>query len=336
MSHSIKIPDGYKSQLSLRETQHAIKHIKDVFQQALSFALMLDRVTAPLIVSTNSGINDDLNGVERKVNFSIKEIETDAEVVQSLAKWKRLALYRYGYKPGEGIYTDMNALRRDDSVDNIHSIFVDQWDWERVITPEQRNVEFLKDTVRAIVKAIVYTKRKTSLRYPQLTNTICEEPFFITSQELLDMYPDLTSKERENKIVKEHGTVFIMQIGAPLSNGEPHDGRAPDYDDWALNGDLVIWNPVLEEVLEISSMGIRVDSESLKTQLQARGAEDRLKFDYHRMIADGTLPLTIGGGIGQSRLCMLLLEKAHIGEVQASVWPKDMLDEFEKYGITLL
>lgn len=336
MSHSIKIPDGYKSQLSLRETQHAIKHIKDVFQQALSFALMLDRVTAPLIVSTNSGINDDLNGVERKVNFSIKEIETDAEVVQSLAKWKRLALYRYGYKPGEGIYTDMNALRRDDSVDNIHSIFVDQWDWERVITPEQRNVEFLKDTVRAIVKAIVYTKRKTSLRYPQLTNTICEEPFFITSQELLDMYPDLTSKERENKIVKEHGTVFIMQIGAPLSNGEPHDGRAPDYDDWALNGDLMIWNPVLEEALEISSMGIRVDSESLKTQLKARGAEDRLKFDYHRMIADGTLPLTIGGGIGQSRLCMLLLEKAHIGEVQASVWPKDMLDEFEKYGITLL
>lgn len=336
MSHLIKIPDGYKSQLSLRETQHAIKHIKDVFQQALSFALMLDRVTAPLIVSTNSGINDDLNGVERKVNFSIKEIETDAEVVQSLAKWKRLALYRYGYKPGEGIYTDMNALRRDDSVDNIHSIFVDQWDWERVITPEQRNVEFLKDTVRAIVKAIVYTKRKTSLRYPQLTNTICEEPFFITSQELLDMYPDLTGKERENKIVKEHGTVFIMQIGAPLSNGEPHDGRAPDYDDWALNGDLMIWNPVLEEALEISSMGIRVDSESLKTQLQARGAEDRLKFDYHRMIADGTLPLTIGGGIGQSRLCMLLLEKAHIGEVQASVWPKDMLDEFEKYGITLL
>lgn len=336
MSHSIKIPDGYKSQLSLRETQHAIKHIKDVFQQALSFALMLDRVTAPLIVSTNSGINDDLNGVERKVNFSIKEIETDAEVVQSLAKWKRLALYRYGYKPGEGIYTDMNALRRDDSVDNIHSIFVDQWDWERVITPEQRNVEFLKDTVRAIVKAIVYTKRKTSLRYPQLTNTICDEPFFITSQELLDMYPDLTSKERENKIVKEHGTVFIMQIGAPLSNGEPHDGRAPDYDDWALNGDLMIWNPVLEEALEISSMGIRVDSESLKTQLKARGAEDRLKFDYHRMIADGTLPLTIGGGIGQSRLCMLLLEKAHIGEVQASVWPKDMLDEFEKYGITLL
>lgn len=336
MSHSIKIPDGYKSQLSLRETQHAIKHIKDVFQQALSFALMLDRVTAPLIVSTNSGINDDLNGVERKVNFSIKEIETDAEVVQSLAKWKRLALYRYGYKPGEGIYTDMNALRRDDSVDNIHSIFVDQWDWERVITPEQRNVEFLKDTVRAIVKAIVYTKRKTSLRYPQLTNTICEEPFFITSQELLDMYPDLTGKERENKIVKEHGTVFIMQIGAPLSNGEPHDGRAPDYDDWELNGDLMIWNPVLEEALEISSMGIRVDSESLKTQLKARGAEDRLKFDYHRMIADGTLPLTIGGGIGQSRLCMLLLEKAHIGEVQASVWPKDMLDEFEKYGITLL
>lgn len=336
MAHSIYIPEGYESSLSLRETQHAIKHIKDVFQQALSFALTLDRVTAPLIVSKDSGINDDLSGVERKVEFSIKEIETNAEVVQSLAKWKRMALYRYGYKPGEGIYTDMNAIRRDDNVDNVHSIFVDQWDWEKVITPEQRSIEYLKETVRSIVKAIAYTKRKTSLRYPQIKNQINEEVFFISSQELLDMYPTLDDKARERAIVKEHGTVFIYQIGGPLSNGKPHDLRAPDYDDWALNGDLMFWNEVLGDALEISSMGIRVDSESLKTQLKACNAEDRLRFDYHKLIADGTLPLTIGGGIGQSRLCMLLLEKAHIGEVQASVWPSDMLEEFAARGITLL
>jgi len=336
MSRSVNIPEGYKSHLSLRETQNAIKQIKDTFQQALSFALTLDRVTAPLIVPKDSGINDDLNGVERKVEFSIKEIETNAEVVQSLAKWKRMALYRYGYKPGEGIYTDMNAIRRDDNVDNIHSIFVDQWDWEKVITADDRNVEFLKNTVRAIVKAIVYTKRQVTIRYPQINNPINEDVFFITTQELLDRYPDLDTKAREDAIVKEHGTVFIMGIGAPLSNGEPHDGRAPDYDDWSLNGDLMVWNEVLGHALEISSMGIRVDSKSLASQLKAAGAEDRMKFEFHKLIAEGTMPLTIGGGIGQSRLCMLLLEKAHIGEVQASVWTSDMYEEFKKKGITLL
>ena len=336
MASKVVIPENYEAKLSLRETQHAIKHVKDTFQQALSFALTLDRVSAPLIVRSGSGINDDLNGVERKVDFSIKEIDTNAEVVQSLAKWKRMALHRYGYNPGEGIYTDMEAIRRDDNVDNIHSIFVDQWDWEKVITADQRNVEFLKDTVRAIVKAIVYTKRQTSLRYPEIKNKINEEVFFITSQELLDMYPDLDTKAREREIVKKYGTVFIMQIGAPLTNGEPHDGRAPDYDDWALNGDIMIWNEVLQDAFEISSMGIRVDAKSLAEQLKAKDAEDRLKYDYHKGIINGTLPLTIGGGIGQSRLCMLLLEKAHIGEVQSSIWPDEMYAAFAAKGITLL
>lgn len=336
MSKTLYIPEGYKSALTLRETQHAIKYIKDIFQQSLSFALTLDRVTAPLIVRKGSGINDDLNGVERKVEFSIKEIENDAEVVQSLAKWKRMALYRYGYNAGEGIYTDMNAIRRDDDTDNIHSIFVDQWDWEKVITREDRNTEFLKAAVSFIVKAIAYTKRKVSIRYPQLKASICETPFFITSQELEDMYPDKTPKERENLITKEHRTVFIMQIGGKLASGQKHDGRAPDYDDWSLNGDLFFWNEVLGSALEVSSMGIRVDEKSLRIQLAECDAEDRMRFDYHRMILDGTLPLTIGGGIGQSRLCMLLLEKAHIGEVQASVWPSEMTKECADRGIILL
>lgn len=336
MAKSLFIPEGYKSALTLRETQHAIKYIKDLFQQNLSFALTLDRVTAPLLVKKGSGINDDLNGVERKVEFSFKEMEDEAEVVQSLAKWKRMALYRYGYKPGEGIYTDMNAIRRDDSVDNIHSFFVDQWDWEKVISKENRNIEFLKSAVRDIVKAIAYTKRKVSLRYSQLCSPICDEVYFITSQELLDMYPDKTAKERENLITEKYKTVFIMQIGGKLSDGKPHDGRAPDYDDWSLNGDLFFWNDVLKEGLEISSMGIRVDENSLKLQLQEADAMERLRFDYHKGIADGKLPYTIGGGIGQSRLCMLLLEKAHIGEVQVSVWPEDMIKKCEENGITLL
>ena len=335
MSKSLYLPEGYKASLSLRETQHAIKYIKDVFQQALSFAVTLDRVSAPLIVTTESGINDDLNGVERKVGFDIKEIGgKDAEVVQSLAKWKRLALYRYGYRPGEGIYTDMNAIRRDDDTDNTHSIFVDQWDWEKVITREERTVEYLKETVKAIVKAVAYTKRKVSLRYPQLSAVICDTPFFITTQELENMYPDKTAKERERLITKEHGTVFIMQIGGKLASGEKHDGRAPDYDDWALNGDILVWDEVLDNALEISSMGIRVDETSLKKQLAECGAEDRMKFPYHKMIADGTLP--IGGGIGQSRLCMLLLEKAHIGEVQSSIWPEEMTKKCADHGIVLL
>jgi len=336
MSKSLYIPEGYSSALTLRQTQHAIKYIKDVFQQALSFALILDRVTAPLIVQKGSGINDDLNGIERKVDFSIKEIEGDGEVVQSLAKWKRMALYRYGYQPGEGIYADMNAIRRDDDTDNVHSIFVDQWDWEKVITREQRNIETLKDTVKAIVKAIYNTKRKVSLRYPQLKAKICDAPFFITSQELEDMYPDKTPKERESIIAKEHGTVFVMQIGGKLNSGEKHDGRAPDYDDWSLNGDLLFWDEVLGSAIEISSMGIRVDEDSLQKQLAECDALDRNKYEYHKMITNGTLPLTIGGGIGQSRLCMLLLEKAHIGEVQASIWPAEMTEKCKESGITLL
>lgn len=336
MSRSLYIPEGYKSALTLRETQHAIKYIKDVFQQALSFALTLDRVSAPLIVKQGSGINDDLNGVERKVDFDIKEIDCRAEVVQSLAKWKRMALYRYGYEPGEGIYTDMNAIRRDDDTDNTHSIFVDQWDWEKVITREQRNVEFLKEAVKSIVKAVSYTKRKVGLRYPAIAGTVNEDVFFITTQELEDMYPDKTPKERETLITKEHGTVFIMQIGGKLASGERHDGRAPDYDDWSLNGDIFVWDEVLGKGLEISSMGIRVDENSLRSQLAECNAEDRMQYDYHKMIANGTLPLTIGGGIGQSRLCMFLLEKAHIGEVQSSIWSDEMIEKCAASGITLL
>lgn len=336
MSKGLYLPEGYKSPLTLRETQHAIKYIKDIFQQALSFALTLDRVSAPLIVRKGSGINDDLNGVERKVEFDIKEIDAQAEVVQSLAKWKRMALYRYGYSAGEGIYTDMNAIRRDDDTDNTHSIFVDQWDWEKVITKEQRNTEFLKETVKYIVKAVAYTKRKVSLRYPVLKSTVCDEPFFITTQELEDMYTDKTPKERERLITKEHGTVFLMQIGGKLNSGIRHDGRAPDYDDWSLNGDLLFWDEVLDNALEISSMGIRVDAESLAKQLKELDAEDRMKYDYHKMIANGTLPLTIGGGIGQSRLCMFLLEKAHIGEVQSSLWPDEMSAKCAEKGIVLL
>lgn len=336
MSRSLYIPEGYKTALTIRETQHAIKYIKDIFQQALSIVLTLDRVSAPLIVKKGSGINDDLNGVERKVDFDIKEIGGEAEVVQSLAKWKRTALHRYGYEPGEGIYTDMNAIRRDDDTDNTHSIFVDQWDWEKVITRENRTLDYLKETVRNVVKAVVYTKRKVSHRYPVLADKISDEVFFITTQELEDMYPDKTPRERERLITKEHKTVFIMQIGGKLASGEKHDGRAPDYDDWSLNGDIFFWNEVLDNALEISSMGIRVDAQSLASQLKECGAEDRMQYKYHQMIADGTLPLTIGGGIGQSRLCMLLLEKAHIGEVQSSVWPEDMVEKCAESGIILL
>ena len=336
MSREVYIPEGYKSALSLRETQAAIKFIKDTFQQALSFALTLDRVTAPLIVRHGSGINDDLNGVERKVGFDLLNDSAEVEVVQSLAKWKRMALYRYGYNAGEGIYTDMNAIRRDDEMDNVHSIFVDQWDWEKVISRETRTVDYLKDTVRSIVKAVAYTKRQVTLRYPMLDAKICEEPYFITTQELLDRYPDKTAKERERLITQEKKTVFLMQIGKMLKNGERHDGRAPDYDDWELNGDILVWDEVLNDSLEISSMGIRVDQNSLASQLKEAGAEDRMQYDYHKMIAEEKLPLTIGGGIGQSRLCMLMLEKAHIGEVQVSVWPQEMLDACKAKGVRML
>ena len=329
-------PKDYKSKLTQRETQYAIKTIKDTFQFKLSKALNLDRVTAPIMVTKESGINDDLNGVERKVHFTMKNISGEAEVVQSLAKWKRLALYRYGYEHDEGIYTDMNAIRRDDDTDNTHSLFVDQWDWCRVITKEERNEEFLKWAVHKIVRAISETNDVVKNKYPILSFDMKEEVFFITSQELEDMYPDLTAKEREDAIVKEHGTVFIQKIGGKLKSGKKHDGRAPDYDDWELNGDIMIWNEVLGHALEISSMGIRVDAESLHRQLEAEGCLEREKFPFHKGILDGTLPLTIGGGIGQSRLCMLLLEKAHIGEVQCAIWSDEMREECRENGIILL
>ena len=336
MSHTQYI-DGYQSKLSLRQTQQAIKVIKDTFQVLLAQNLHLERVTAPVLVTADSGINDDLSGVERKVAFSVKEMdEQHAEVVQSLAKWKRVALGRYGFQPGEGIYTDMNAIRRDDDMDNTHSIFVDQWDWEAVITPDRRNAEYLQKTVRRIVKAIADTNKLLQQKYPLLTAEITEEVTFITAEELAARYPDLTGKEREDAITRECGTVFLMGIGDSLADGKPHDSRAPDYDDWSLNGDLLLWDAVLGHALEISSMGIRVDAAALKRQLAAAGAEDRMRYAYHRGIADGTLPLTIGGGIGQSRLCMLMLEKAHIGEVQVSIWPHDMVADCEKHGITLL
>lgn len=334
---NLQLPADYKSVLSLRETQKAIKIIKDTFQVKLSEELNLDRITAPLFVTSDSGINDDLNGVERKVDFTIREIDNcKCEVVQSLAKWKRMALYRYGYEPGCGIYTDMNAIRRDDDMDNLHSIFVDQWDWERIITREDRNVEFLKSIVRKIAGSVAYTCKRVKESYPEIKTDISDEVYFITTQELEDMYPNLSPKERENVIVKEHKTVFLMQIGGKLKSGIKHDGRAADYDDWSLNGDLLIWNDVLGIAFEISSMGIRVDEKSLAEQLKICGHEERSKFKYHKMILDGELPLTIGGGIGQSRLCMLLLGKAHIGEVQVSVWDEKMIEKCAENGIILL
>ena len=330
------LPKGYKSNLTLRETQRAIKLLKDTFQVKLGRALNLDRVTAPVIVTKASGINDDLNGIERKVEFDMKNIEGICEVVQSLAKWKRMALYRYGYGAGEGIFTDMNAIRRDDDCDNLHSIYVDQWDWEKVICREDRNIDFLKDTVTKIIKALAETQNVLNEAFPQLTKRLNEDVFFITTQELEDMYPDLTGKQRENEITKKHGTVFIMQIGEKLKSGNKHDGRAPDYDDWSLNGDILVWNDILNCAIEISSMGIRVDEKSLDEQLKKAGAEERRNFPYHKGILNGTLPLTIGGGIGQSRICLQLLEKAHIGEVQTSLWPEDMRQKCKESNIELL
>ena len=330
------VPKDYVSKLSVRDTQRAIKFIKDTFQINLANELQLDRVTAPIIVTKESGINDDLNGVERKVSFTMKEIEGEGEVVQSLAKWKRKALHDFGYVAGEGIYTDMNAIRRDDDVDNIHSIFVDQWDWEKIITREQRTTDYLCKVVRGIVKILAYTKQIVKDKYPVLQYDICPDVFFITSQELEDMYPDMTAKERENEITRKYRSVFIMQIGDVLRSGKRHDGRAPDYDDWSLNGDLLIWNDVLESALEVSSMGIRVDSASLLSQLEKADALDRKKFEYHSSIINDVYPLTIGGGIGQSRICMLILEKAHIGEVHSSIWPNQLREECKSVGINLL
>ena len=336
MAKHLVFPSEYDPKLSLRDTQRAIKLTKDTFQTKLAAALNLDRVTAPLMVTQASGINDDLNGVERKVHFTMKEVDGTAEVVQSLAKWKRMALYRYGYKPGEGIYTDMNAIRRDDDCDNLHSLFVDQWDWERVITREDRNLDFLRSVVRKIVKALAETNAVLREAYPALTAEINENVTFITTQEAEDRYPDKTPKERENLLTKEYGSVFLMQIGGLLKSGQKHDGRAPDYDDWSLNGDILIWDPVLDCAVEISSMGIRVDAESLHRQLEAAGALERERFPYHQGILSDTLPLTIGGGLGQSRICMLLMQKAHIGEVQAAIWPEDMRALCAEHQINLL
>lgn len=326
----------YTSKLSDFETQKAISLIKDKFSAELCDSLDLTRVTAPLFVKTESGLNDNLNGVERPVSFDILETGEIAEVVHSLAKWKRLALHKYGFPMHTGLYTDMNAIRRDEECDNIHSIYVDQWDWEKIITAEDRNEEYLKATVRSIFGALKRTAEAVCKEYPQIENYLPEHIAFVTSQELLDRYPNLTAKQREYEAAKEYGAVFIMQIGGLLSNGEKHDGRAPDYDDWTLNGDILLYNKVLDSAFEISSMGIRVDREALIRQLKARNAEDRLEFEFHKMLLNGALPLTVGGGIGQSRLCMYLLHKAHVGEVQVSIWPEKEIAKCKKMGINLL
>ena len=332
------IPEGYAPHLSLYQTQSAISLIKRVFQDSLGRALNLKRVSAPLFVEPSSGLNDDLNGVERPVSFDIPFANAQAQVVHSLAKWKRMALYRYDILPGKGIYTDMNAIRRDEELDNLHSVYVDQWDWEKVITPEARTEFTLQQTVQQIVECICDTQLTVRGKYPQLcvTPLLSRRVTFVTSQELEDMYPDLTPKQRENAITELHGSVFIQGIGGKLRSGKPHDGRAPDYDDWELNGDILFWNPVLGEAIEISSMGIRVSPESLDRQLTLSGCDERRKLPFHRMLLAGELPLSMGGGIGQSRLCMLLLGKAHIGEVQSSIWDEQTHRVFEQAGITLL
>lgn len=329
-------PKGYESKLSVRETEKAIKFVKDAFQRNFVKNFGFERVSAPLFVKSKTGVNDDLNGVERAVRFDVLQQDVEAEIVHSLAKWKRLALKRYGFRNGEGLYTDMNAIRRDDKCDNQHSVYVDQWDWEMVISKEQRNRDFLKMIVSRIVCAICDTLEETKRAFPCIDLTLKREVTFVTTQEALDRYPDLDSHARETALAREYGTVFLMNIGGALSNGKPHDGRAPDYDDWWLNGDIIFFDEVLGESIEISSMGIRVDADSLKKQLELANATDRLKNDYHKQIMQGTLPLTIGGGIGQSRLCMLILKKAHIGEVQASLWPTEMIERCEEAGIKLL
>lgn len=344
---SLIIPQDYRNILgNVETTEKAIKALKDMFQANLSAQLALLRVTAPMVVLSGTGMNDDLNGVENPVSFEVKGVGgSKAEVVHSLAKWKRIKLSRMNTPVGRGIYTDMNALRPEEDLDNIHSIYVDQWDWEKVIDRSQRNVAFLKSMVRRIYEAIKVTENKLYVEFPQIEPMLPEEIFFIHSEELLQMYPDLTPKERENEITRKHKAVFIIGIGAPLSDGKPHDGRAADYDDWStpgegglhgLNGDLLLWNPVLDMAFEISSMGIRVDASALERQLAMRGEEHKSSLLYHRMLLEGKLPYTIGGGIGQSRLCMFLLRKAHIGEIQSSIWPDDMRLRCHQAGIELV
>ena len=334
--NKIYIPDGYRPPLDEYNTQKAIAYIKQTFQEEFASALNLKRVSAPLFVTEQSGLNDNLNGYERPVSFDVPAIGVDAQVVHSLAKWKRLALKRYNFSVGNGLYTDMNAIRRDESLDNLHSIYVDQWDWEKIITPQTRNIEYLKLIVKEIVDAICDTNDRLRVRFPQLTVELCRDVSFVTTQELEDMYPDLTGSERESAYVKEHKTAFIMQIGGKLRSGKPHDGRAPDYDDWQLNGDIFFWNDVLGRGVEISSMGIRVDAESLDRQLTLAGCDNRRELPFHKMLLNDELPLTIGGGIGQSRLCMLMMGCAHIGEVQSSIWDSETVRICEENGIPLL
>ncbi|NLI60452.1 MAG: aspartate--ammonia ligase [Clostridiales bacterium] len=329
-------PPKYKSKLDIRQTVAAIKYLKDYFERQLATELNLTRVSAPLFVRPETGLNDNLSGVERPVSFEVKAIAGTAEIVHSLAKWKRFALERYGFGQDEGIYTDMNAIRRDEELGNLHSIYVDQWDWEMVISREQRTMDTLKTTVRKIYKVFKRAESYICGLYPELEAFLPEEIFFITSQELEDLYPDLTPEEREAEITKSKGAVFLMQIGHKLKSGKPHDDRAPDYDDWNLNGDILFWYPVLNRAMELSSMGIRVDEQSLRDQILLTGYQDRLTMDYHQKLLAGKLPYTIGGGIGQSRMCMFFLGKAHIGEVQASVWSDDIMEECEQANIFLL
>lgn len=332
----IYIPQGYAPVLDEYDTQRAIAYIKQTFQEEFSSALNLKRVSAPLFVTADSGLNDDLNGYERPVSFDVPAVGTEAQVVHSLAKWKRVALKKYNFSVGNGLYTDMNAIRRDEELDNTHSIYVDQWDWEKVITREVRNLDYLRLIVRAIVGAICNTNDRLRVRYPQLRVDLSREVAFITSQELEDLYPRLTSRQREDAFVREHPTACIMQIGGALRSGLPHDGRAPDYDDWDLNCDIFFWDEVLDCALEISSMGIRVDAQSLDRQLRISGCDDRRNLPFHKSLLAGELPLTIGGGIGQSRLSMLMMGCAHIGEVQSSVWDRQTLEVCKRAGIRLL
>ena len=336
MEH-LMIPEHYHCALNLHDTQVAIKTVKDFFQKSLSDQLNLLRVTAPLFVQPQSGLNDNLNGVERPVTFGIKEQnDAQAEIVHSLAKWKRYALKKYGFQYGEGLYTDMNAIRRDEITDNIHSIFVDQWDWELIIDRSERNMDKLKEIVQKVYKALKKTEKYMAIQYDYIEEILPKDIYFITSQELEDQYPDCTPKEREYKIAREKGAVFIMQIGDYLASGVKHDGRAPDYDDWSLNGDIIVYYPVLDIALELSSMGIRVDEEALARQLNAAGCPERANLPFQKAILEKKLPYTAGGGIGQSRICMFFLRKAHIGEVQCSLWPPQIVEEARKNGITLL
>ena len=337
LKSKVFIPENYKSNLSLIETEIAIKKVKDFFETKLAETLNLTRVSAPLFLENSSGLNDNLNGVERPVSFDMLAIEdSNIEIVHSLAKWKRFALHRYKFEAGSGLYTDMNAIRRDEELDNIHSIYVDQWDWEKVITKEDRNIDTLKDTVRKIFSVFKSTEYFVSSEYPSIERILPEDITFVTSQELEDMYPSLTSKERENAITKKHKAVFILGIGDELKSGEKHDGRSPDYDDWKLNGDILFYDPLFDSAIELSSMGIRVDKTALEYQLQKSGCEDRRNLPFHKALLEDKLPLTMGGGIGQSRICMFFLRKAHIGEVQASIWDEYTHKQCEAANIELL